>query len=818
MWAYTSALTTMTGRVGLTDNSSAAFYYASKPVAIAAGETYVYTFVNNNAGSGNFYENWILEGNDGTYYFDFRPDGGYWGGIFDNNLATNSYSGNTYTDISSDASTWQAAYNGVTVTVTATRSNDGATLTFTHSATTNTSVAYSGTFTVTLTNASSTINIYFTNEKSYQDITKVVYTKSDGGAVYVAPDHTAGAQWGSNKGASTVDAEKEHYNNDASSAWAGCAYAKFSYADLPDGVTITDATVTYSINQGGSRAREDKIFYMNKDFDLDWANFAGKTGTDLRNTNSRSTSAVGTVSTGGTGNRLNLSLAVTSAVSTMYSAGQEYILLQWTGNAGGADLYGKTSAYAPSLGITYATIPVYTATFTEANSLSPTVTIYSDSERTAEVTNGTLTDATTYYYTATLEGYEDYEGSFTVASADPAVEFTMTQLSRYTFTVNAVNSVGGAVIQAFLTDTDSYDGKSQSATFPKYLTDENNLVTYVKDDNTYGANYTSDSENATISISYTAYEGVAYLYEGESYGNLGTKMASWYYSNGSAGRGLNNGTIDIVTIPTTGTYNLSYAACSNHTGSARTYSFYKNNSDNVVETQSCQWSVNYVRSTGTKTVSDITFSSGDVLQFYAGDTQIVLDYVLLELESVSASISDAGWATLYTPYALDFSTLSSSFTAYTASLDESTVTLTSVSNVPANTGVVLKGTAGSYNIPVAASSSTAQGDLQGNASAATAFDGVTGYDLYMLAMNGDEAQFTKVTSGTIAAGKAYLPVAQGSDVKAFNVVFNDTATAVNEMSSKAAAEDVVIYNLAGQRMSKVQKGINIINGKKFIVK
>ena len=31
-------------------------------------------------------------------------------------------------------------------------------------------------------------------------------------------DHTAGAQWGSNTGASTVDAEKEHYNNDASSS------------------------------------------------------------------------------------------------------------------------------------------------------------------------------------------------------------------------------------------------------------------------------------------------------------------------------------------------------------------------------------------------------------------------------------------------------------------------------------------------------------------------------------------------------------------------------------------------------------------------
>ncbi len=183
------------------------------------------------------------------------------------------------------------------------------------------------------------------------------------------------------------------------------------------------------------------------------------------------------------------------------------------------------------------------------------------------------------------------------------------------------------------------------------------------------------------------------------------------------------------------------------------------------------------------------------------------------------TIGTAGWATLYTPYALDFSTLSSSFTAYTASLSESTVTLTSVSDVPANTGVVLKGTAGSYNIPVAASSETAQGSLTGNASAATAYDAYDGYNLYMLALNGDEeAQFTKVSEGSIAAGKAFLKVAQSSGVKSFNVVFNDAPTGVSEVKSQVEEGSNAIFNMAGQRVSRATKGMYIVNGKKVLVK
>ena len=180
------------------------------------------------------------------------------------------------------------------------------------------------------------------------------------------------------------------------------------------------------------------------------------------------------------------------------------------------------------------------------------------------------------------------------------------------------------------------------------------------------------------------------------------------------------------------------------------------------------------------------------------------------------TIGTSGWATLYTPYALDFSGLG--LTAYTATFDGSTVTLTEVTTVPANTGVVLTGEEDTYNIPVIASSSTAKGQLEGNANAATAYDAVTGKDLYMLAINAsNKVQFTKVTSGSIAAGKAYLPVAQGGSVKAFAVEFAG-ADAISDVRSKMEDGRNEIFNLAGQRMSKLQRGVNIVNGKKILVK
>ena len=186
--------------------------------------------------------------------------------------------------------------------------------------------------------------------------------------------------------------------------------------------------------------------------------------------------------------------------------------------------------------------------------------------------------------------------------------------------------------------------------------------------------------------------------------------------------------------------------------------------------------------------------------------------------SVNATVTSAGWATLYTAYALDFSGVDG-LEAYTATCSESTVTLTKVSTVPAGTGVVLKGAANTYSIPVIANSTTDKGHLLGSATEATPFNAYDGYTLYMLKMVNEKAQFVPMTSGSLAAGKAYLKIASGNSslARSLNVVFADETTGINSVNG----DEVTVngyFNLSGQRVSQPTKGLYIVNGKKIIVK
>ena len=197
-------------------------------------------------------------------------------------------------------------------------------------------------------------------------------------------------------------------------------------------------------------------------------------------------------------------------------------------------------------------VTTYTASFTETNELNPTVTIYSDENCTQTVVNGTLEANKTYYYKAVLAGYNDKKGSFTVGTEDPSISFEMEALPTYTFTVNAVS--GNTVLKTLLTDDAAYDGKTYNVAASKYLTDDNNAVTYSKDDATYYYTFTAAQNDATKGINYTAYNGIAYFYEGESYSALGTKITSGNCSNNTAARGLNNTTLDLCTVAEDGQY------------------------------------------------------------------------------------------------------------------------------------------------------------------------------------------------------------------------------------------------------------------------
>ena len=103
-------------------------------------------------------------------------------------------------------------------------------------------------------------------------------------------------------------------------------------------------------------------------------------------------------------------------------------------------------------------------------------------------------------------------------------------------------------------------------------------------------------------------------------------------------------------------------------------------------------------------------------------------------------------------------------------------------------------------------------------------DGVTFTGVYA---NGNAPQGSFIISNNVfynvdstvalKAFRGYITVASGGNVKALDFTFDDDATGISLMEDgRSQMEDGAIYNVAGQRISKMQKGINIVNGKKIL--
>lgn len=184
---------------------------------------------------------------------------------------------------------------------------------------------------------------------------------------------------------------------------------------------------------------------------------------------------------------------------------------------------------------------------------------------------------------------------------------------------------------------------------------------------------------------------------------------------------------------------------------------------------------------------------------------------LLYLGPITVTVSDALYATYVAPCDVDFTDCEVS--AYAAQVNDTYVHLEPVTTVPAGTAVIVKAAAaGTYAINSTTSASLgADNDLVAATENITA-DGTQ----YALAKLAGVVGFYKVATGTtIPAGKGYIVIS--SPVKAFYGFDEDDATGIENVNVNDNLNEA-IYNLAGQRMQKLQKGINIIKGKKIVIK
>ena len=178
----------------------------------------------------------------------------------------------------------------------------------------------------------------------------------------------------------------------------------------------------------------------------------------------------------------------------------------------------------------------------------------------------------------------------------------------------------------------------------------------------------------------------------------------------------------------------------------------------------------------------------------------------------TATVGAAGYATYVTKHNVSFP---AGVTAYIGAVNGKYLSMTEVASAPKGTPVVLKGE-GTYTLIPTIAADLA--DVSSNELKAAETDVVADGTQYVLAKPaGKEVGFYLAATGsTIAAGKAYLEVVSTTPVKGFTFIFGDDATGIEMVNGQSSMVNDPIFNLAGQRIQKIQKGINIVNGKKIL--
>ena len=189
---------------------------------------------------------------------------------------------------------------------------------------------------------------------------------------------------------------------------------------------------------------------------------------------------------------------------------------------------------------------------------------------------------------------------------------------------------------------------------------------------------------------------------------------------------------------------------------------------------------------------------------------------LEEVTELPVTIGAAGYATFYAPVAV---TLPAEVKANTltdmgtyATLNEEDITV-----IPANNGVILTGAAGTYNLAISAEAGEDLENALKGTVAKTLVEKNEGDAYYMLVIKEGVAGLYNPVKGDDAtkfynAGfKAYWHLAGATQSATYRI--GEETTGIDQLINNG---EVVIYDLSGRRVEKMEKGIYIVNGKKVV--
>ncbi len=463
----------------------------------------------------------------------------------------------------------------------------------------------------------------------------------------------------------------------------------------------------------------------------------------------------------------------------------------------------------------------YTASFSETTGLNPTISIFSDETKETPVVNGLLEDGVTYYYTASLVGYYDYNGSFKVNGENPSVSFAMTAKPTYTYTVNAVDENETQLMT--LATVTAYEGETKQLIWSKYINVDGTW--YVTSDNNFAVTAT---ETGSKNVVYTTSD-IAYFFEMENLTRSGGAYLTETdnsYSNGARLR-LSKGSLYYTPALASGVYTLNIG-CSNSNSSESEVYIYTRSSDGTLSDKL----FTHKAPKGNSTINvEISVPEGCSIAFNGNEgsynNNARMDYLVLTRVTADVVVTEAGkmesndkfYATFSSDKNLDFSAVEGLTAYYVTSASKKELSITPVETVPAGTAVLLEGAeAKTYQVPVCPSAAEATGNLLKVSDGTIVGNGTSIFVLGSTEKNG-VGFYLKKKDSAIAAGKAYLEIEDDGtgETKSFISLGGDDAVAISNV--EAAQGIGILYNLNGQRVAApVKGGLYIMNGKKMLVK
>lgn len=200
----------------------------------------------------------------------------------------------------------------------------------------------------------------------------------------------------------------------------------------------------------------------------------------------------------------------------------------------------------------------------------------------------------------------------------------------------------------------------------------------------------------------------------------------------------------------------------------------------------------------------------------SGSTAEGYNYELIEVTELPVAFhkDGQGYATLYSPAALQIPEGVEAYTLHAGTADSHLLAEQVSEVIPAGTAVVLKGTADTTkSFAVSKEEGTADelNVLTGTVPALAAGEGK-----YVFSVVGEEAGFYKFAGSNLAGFKAYYVPQASENVQGFVINFGGEQTTGIISATENANANGTCFDLQGRRVNAGVKGISIVNNKKVI--